>query len=285
MAYSSCARSANPDNSGEPSTIEMPAIPSDLRDPNQRADFLISHFWDNLDFKDTVRSHNRALLEQSFVDFLSVLPYASSDSVITNGFSILLDKSFADPYSYRIVTQMAEDYLSDPDSPMISEEQYLCFLNALKDSPNTSEVHKARIADRMEMIGKNRVGTKAADFTFSLLDGSESSLAKSLPSPGTDLMLIFFDPDCESCDEVMSVIKTDTHIGEAVYNGTLKVLAIYSGENFEGWKKKAVSLPSEWTIGYNESEIDEGELYYLPSMPTVYILDSNGIVMQKDLRF
>lgn len=284
--FLSCAGGANVNasNPEDAPTIEMPEIPSSLTEPSDRADYLIGHYWDKLDFCDTVRSHDVPLMEQSFVNFLSILPYASSESVIEEGFSTLLERAHADSQTYKMVTNFSEDYLYDPNSPMYSEDLYIIFLKGMSGASFLTEAQRAREADRLEMVSKNRPGTKATDFSFETTDGRKLSLLKSLPTAGNKLMLIFFDPDCENCEEVLSRLRADESFISSVADGSMKVLAVYSGDNRASWLRKAATLPAEWTVGINSGDIDEEELYYLPSMPTIYILDSDGVVVQKDVR-
>lgn len=287
LAFYSCAKGAETQQSQEdPATIEMPAIPGELREPTERADYLIIHFWDKLDVNDTTVSHNRAILEQSFVNFLSVLPYASSDIVTETGFGNMLDKAAGDLYTFNIITETAEDYLFDPNSPMLSEDQYILYLTALSSNRSIGEVQRLRVADRLEMVSKNRPGTEAADFSYTTPDGKTSTLKKTLPEGDAQLMLVFFDPDCENCEEVLGRVKSNENVTEAVASGRMKILAVYSGENEESWRRKASSFPTTWTVGYDSNQdVDAGELYFLPAMPTIYILDSQGKVVEKDVRF
>lgn len=271
-------------NSAESATIEMPAIPSSLTSPGERADFLICHFWDNMKPGDLSLPKDQPILEQSFADFLSILPYATSDSIVSEGFSNLLDKVREQKELGNQFSKLAETYLYSFDSPFFSETSYIAFLNA-KASLDATDVERLRLLDEIEQINKNMVGKEAADFSFTLLDGSQSSLRESLPKEGGEMMLIFFDPECEQCEEVMGRIMKHDELTKAIDAGKLNILAVYSGDNERSWKKKAQSLPASWTIGINSGEIDDEELYYLPSMPTIYLLDSQGRVKQKNIWF
>lgn len=282
-SYACNAQSPSHDNEREADTIEMPEIPSHLIQPTERADYLITHFWDRLDINNTDISHNRALMEQSFVNFLSILPYASADSIVVEGFSNLLKKTKPDSSVLKAIMENAEDYLSQADSPMQSEEQYNLYLTALINSDILSSSQQIRTADKIEMLSKNMKGSRATDFTFTTPEGSQSSLYKLL-KPGKQLMVIFFDPDCESCEEVIKTIQTKDEITKDIQAGKLEILAVYSGENEKSWKRKAGTMPSTWTIGINKSEIEDNELYYLPMMPTIYLLDDKGIVIEKDIQ-
>ena len=281
----SCAKGASNSESGrekERDTIEMPEIPSDLRDPTARADYLITHFWDKLDIKDTDKSHDRTLMEQSLVNFLSILPYASNDSVIKNGFAILLERTWEDQYVYKFLKDTARAYLSDADSPMVSDNQYLLFMEAQLETDHLTSSERLRLEDMVEMVSKNKTGTKATDFTFIMPDGKSSSLYQTLV-PGKNMLLIFFDPDCELCEEVIDKLKTDRKIERGISEGNLQILAVYAGDKEKSWRRKASAMPDSWTVGINKSEIEENDLYYLPGMPTIYLLDGEGTVKEKDI--
>lgn len=288
VALTSCAKAANSTSSQlaqeETESVELPEIPSDLRLPEERADYLIRHYWDKMDFTDTVKALNVAFMEQSFVNFLSALPYASSEETIKDGFSILLRKASVEPKVYEFVTVTAEDYLYNPNSPMLSEDQYILYLTALSEQP-ISESQLARVEDRLETVSKNRTGSKATDFSYLMPNGAKSTLYNTLPSEGTDLMLIFFDPECENCEEILGRLQNDDQITTAIKDGKMKVLAIYAGDRIDAWRRKALSLPETWTVGINQYEIDDNDLYYLPGMPTIYILNWDGRVKAKDVRY
>lgn len=285
LLCTSCANGTRPELSEDPPSIQLPEIPDSIRIPSQRADYLITHYWDKLDFNDTLRSHDRPLMEQSFVNFLSILPHASSDTIIEDGFRILIDRSHADRKAFSIVTGLAEEYLNDPHSPMYSEDHFICYLQGMADCQVLTFAQYERVEDRLALVKKNRTGSIAADFSFLKPDGSKSSLKESLPSGDAKLLLIFFDPECDNCENVMTKISSDPDLKRQLEDGALKILAIYSGDNINAWRRKASSLPSQWIVGINDGDVDDGELYYLPSMPTVYLLDSRGTVVKKDLEF
>lgn len=41
-------------------------------------------------------------------------------------------------------------------------------------------------------------------------------------------------------------------------------------------------MPQEWTVGIDNSRIVERELYSLPAMPVIYLLDKDKRVLLKD---
>ena len=49
--------------------IKMPAIPQMMTAPEQRADFLAKHYWDNVNFADTNYIHHPEVTEQAWADY------------------------------------------------------------------------------------------------------------------------------------------------------------------------------------------------------------------------
>ena len=265
------------DNEPASRLIELPVIPDSLRQPEVRAEYLIVHFWDNADFN----AISLPVLEQSLVDFLSVLPHSSSDERKKEGFSRMLDKSAANPDIYSRLTAMTDDYLNSGESPVRNDSDYIIFLNALNERTGTNEIQRARIADRLEMLNKNRRGSMATDFDFVSGNGQSMSLYGFLAENQCKTLLIFFDPECEACEETMAeVLKIET-FKENGGSDELQVIAIYPGENREAWIRRAETLPSRWTIGINPGEIEDKELYYLPEMPTAYLIDTDKRVADR----
>ena len=263
--------------------IEMPEVPSNLTTPEERASFLVEHFWDKMDFRDTARSHDRASMEQNFVNYVSFMGYVPDSVVIGEGFSQLLKKASVDEKAYSILLETVDQYLDDPNSPMLSEELYIIYLNSLLKFGKVSEDARIKKEYRLQQAMKNRIGTQATDFRFTKADGSKSSLYQSLPSSG-NLLLIFFNPECDHCDEILAKLVKDKELAGSVAAGEIKVLAIYPGVKESAWRDKIKTFPKAWEAGIDDGVIDDGELYYLPAMPTIYMLDSSGKIVGKDIR-
>ena len=72
--------------------------------------------------------------------------------------------------------ELADKYLYDPNSPMRNEEFYIPVLEALIASPALDETAKIRPQARLELAQKNRLGTKALNFTYTLDSGAKGTL-------------------------------------------------------------------------------------------------------------
>lgn len=54
-------------------SITLPAIPTMMTAPEQRADFLVKHYWDNVNFADTNYIHHPEVTEQAWADYCDIL--------------------------------------------------------------------------------------------------------------------------------------------------------------------------------------------------------------------
>lgn len=268
---------------GEVELLPLPEVPSELTSPEDRATFVVAHFWDKMDFKDTVKSHNDDFMQQNFVNFLGLMVYVPDSLALDNSFTTMIEKAKADSGSLAIIKDLAVKYLDDPNSPMRSEDLFIIYLNSMLKQNDLPVADREKLEYRLSQAMKNRVGTKAADFAFRKKNGGKTTLYKSLPS-SENLLLIFFDPECEHCDEILTTLMKDRDLNLGIEAGEIKVLAVYIGNKEDVWGEKIKTFPTTWEVGIDDGLIDETDLYYLPAMPTIYMLDSDGIVLGKDIQ-
>ena len=220
-------------------------------------------------------------MEQNFSNFISVFPYAEEEAR-KRAVETLLRKAEADSAGYVLLRDVTEKYLYEPNSPMLSEEFYILFLERQVNSPILGEQGTLRLHRQLDAARKNRPGMTAADFAYTTREGNNTTLHQT--DTEGELLLIFYDPDCEHCKEVMSELQTDKTLSEAVALGKMKVVAIYSDEDHELWKRTAGLLPKEWTVGYDGGTLQENGAYVLRAMPTLYLLDREKKVILKDVQ-
>ncbi|MCH5217084.1 MAG: DUF5106 domain-containing protein [Muribaculaceae bacterium] len=261
---------------------EFPTIPSTLTAPGERAGYLIAHYWDNLNFSPSEMEEEQKEFEQVFVDFLSVMPYVTSDQPIEEGFAGLIKTAENSKNAAPEVREIVETYLCNADSPMRSDRHYLAYLRALAAAGTLTETERYRVADRIEMTSKNMTGEPATDFTFETPDGKEETLKRAVTA-SEETVVIFFDPDCENCTEVMDLMAGSGVLAEKIARGERGVLAIYSGDDHEAWRRKTRRYPENWIFGINREEIEENDLYYFPTMPTIYLIGRDGKIIDKEL--
>ena len=243
--------------------------------------YIVNHFWNDLNFKDTIYSHNRDFIEQNFSNFARFLINMEDTVQRKNAVKELMDKAEVDTLAYRLIADVAYKFLYAPDAPMENEETYIPFLEIFSESGFLNEAQRGRNRFLLNAALKNRPGRLASDFQYISRDGNELSLYTTLVNGR--ILLIFYDPDCDTCKETLLRLASCSELNETIKRGELTVLAIYSGEDKELWEKTAYSLPSDWIVGYEEGIIDEEESYYFRSSPSIYILDEEKKVLIKDL--
>ncbi len=258
--------------------LSSPLIPDSLPAPASRTTCLLTHFWENVDFRDTLRSHNRELLEQNFAGFIALFPHADT---LTQSLAVnrLMQAAEKDAVAYRLLADIAEKYLYRQESPAYCENYFIFFLEAMVSTPVLGEYEKVRPAYLLEMARKNRPGMQAADFAYRTREGKSFTLQQT---PGERLLLFFYDPDCDHCREAMAEMNADPCFCQAVGDGRLTVLAICSGASLEAWEHTKDEMPAGWIVGFETGDIQDKELYGMPAMPTLYLLDHEKKVILKE---
>ena len=115
---------------------------------------------------------------------------------------------------YMYLTSLADKYLYDPNSPMRNEELYISVLDAMLKSPILDDTEKIRPKARRALAQKNRIGTKALDFTYTLANGKQGTLY-ALKAPYT--LLFINNPGCHACNETIKALKQSPTISPVSY--------------------------------------------------------------------
>ena len=161
---------------------------------------------------------------------------------------------------------------------MRCEEYYILFLEELLRQPGLSEYDRIRPAYRLETAKKNRPGTVATDFSYTDCNGNRRTLHGTR---GKQLLLLFYDPACSHCSEILDALHENPLLAELVFKKELTVLAVYTEGDRRLWDETKESMPQEWIVAIDDSRIVERELYSLPAMPVIYLLNRDKTVLLK----
>lgn len=259
--------------------FKLPPIPPMLTAPEQRADFLVKHYWDNVNFADTNYIHHEEVTEQAWADYCDILNHVPLQ-VAQAAVKKTMTQAEKEKKVYNYLTELADKYLYDPNSPMRNEEFYIPVLEAMVASPILDETEKIRPKARLELAQKNRKGTKAFNFTYTVASGAQSSLYQIK----TEYTLLFINnPGCHACTEGIAAIKNSPIINKLMTEKKLQVLALYPDEELDEWKKYQTEFPTEWINGYDKKlKLKMENLYDLRAIPTLYLLDRDKMVLLKD---
>ena len=263
------------------SYLPLPDVPSSLRSPEARANYIVSHFWNALDFKsDTLKTRNPNFMERNLANYLSLFPIADTTALVA-AVETLVTNAGEDTQSLSVLVELVEKYLYEPESPFYDEEHFEIFLDAFLHAP-VHEYERMRLTAQWKLIRKNRPGTVAADFTYETPAGERMRMRET--GKGKPLLLLFYEPDCGHCMEVMEELKAMESLQAMVNRGELTVLAVFPGfDDLQIWRRTLGNLPSVWEAGFNDGAIYTEDLYVTRRMPTLYLLDEHRRVIAKDL--
>jgi hypothetical protein len=255
-----------------------PQIPSMMTEPQQRATYLLMHYWDNVDFNDMKLVANDDFMEQGFVNYLSVLPIVDALTA-ERSVEAMMKRAEVNGVAYKKLVNIAEKYLFEPNSPMVSDEMYIMFLNQVLKTSVLSKVEKSRFEYQHRVVMKNRVGSVATDFIYMDKDGKTGSLHQL---KAEETLLVFYDPECDNCAEIIEKLRYDRRLNSKIMSGKLRVLAVYAGDNRALWEQHLAKMPTNWLVGRAVSKIQPLGLYVLRAMPAIYLLDKDKKVVKKE---
>lgn len=267
-----------------PDTFVLPQIPQTTKEPEERAKYLVMHYWDKFDFADRNLVLRPEITEQAFVDYINILGYVSIEHVEAS-LAYTLAKAEIDTIMYLHFTELFEKYLYDPNSPFRDDEYYLTVLQEVVESPLLSVENRSRYKFQLEMAMKNRVGERANDFSYTVSSGQSFRLY-DLKSEYT--LLMFTNPGCSTCAAVTEYLMKSKELNDALAlnNPTrtmLTILAFSPDHDLKDWTAYLSEMPARWIYAYDKSgEVTTKRLYDIKAFPSLYLLDKDKKVILKD---
>ena len=265
-------------------TFVLPNVPDYLTHPEARAEYLVMHYWDRFDIKDSKLIRKPAITEQAFVDYINIFSYVSKEKV-NESLQYTLKKMEPNPDMYTHFASLFEKYFYEANSPFRNEDLYLPILQSLVKSDILSEENRSTYQFQLDMAMKNRVGDKAIDFDYTLPSGKTETL-HSIKSEY--LVLMFSNPGCHTCEMVTDELNRSASLQRAFSMNTpsrtmIAVLTVFPDEDLSSWHSHLNELPKNWIHSYDKGiQITKKRLYDIKAIPTLYLLDKNKNVLLKD---
>jgi hypothetical protein len=257
------------------------AVPMTYADPQEQADYYATRFWEHFDFTDTAYIHLPEITERAFGNYVQALRNVGK-ATAAKAVKKMLEQAKKEPLVLHYFAGLYEKYLYEPNSPVMNEELYISVLEVIRGSDLFAEEERTRAEHRLEMALKNRMGTPASDFSFTLVNGKKARLYDIR----AEYTLIFFNnPGCHACKEYRDAMHASPVITGLIRDKRLQVVAIYPDEELTEWREYIPQIPAEWINGYDHALVLRGKkLYNLRAIPTLYLLDSKKVVLLKDAR-
>lgn len=221
---------APPSDDAKPAYFLPMLPPADLDAAGQQA-YLREHYWDRLDFADTLflrRADSLQMLD-AFVGYLRII--GPMDGEAMRG---LMARAAQSKPMLTYFYTMAEKVLNDPNSPFRSDELLIPVLETVIASPSFDEYEKMAPAYDLQLASQNRIGRPANDFRFTLASGARQSLY-GIKAEYT--LLFLHNPGCPMCREIMQELTASPMLTEMIERRALRVLALYPDEDLGEWRR------------------------------------------------
>ena len=252
--------------------FEYPVAPEEIESITEKSDYLVKHFWDQLDFKSTAPL-NQIALNDAFRVYLTPVRFAPEKSALQS-LETLLNNISGNPTLLVQFIKAAEENLYGPRAEIWSDEIYLKFLDAGIKNKKVSQTRKDKYRQRAALLRANATGNSPQSFQFEDASGKqETYIPMSTPT-----ILVFGDP--EDTDWRLSRLKLDTNtpFAQALEKGKINIIYISLNEN-EGWKDAVSTYPKYWITGICPGITD---VYDIRVLPSLYLIGSDGKIIMKN---
>jgi len=291
LAATACGGRRGPADAGQsaaaPATRPFPTIeiPSLIEEPAAQLEYLSMHYWDKcfdttkswLSDSTHIEGISSADMEQAFANFTYLLDNVSMDQARS---AVKAFYGRIDDNAFKAVVDIVDRYLYDANSPVRNEDYYQPFAELVSKDERMDEDLRGSYAYNAEMSLLNRVGTRAADFTFCDKEG----IVYSLYGIQAKYTLLFFsNPGCNACKEIIETLRNSPMVDDLIVDGILAVVNVYIDEDIEAWYGYMSYYPTDWYNGYDPNLVIRTDLLYnVRAIPSLYLLDERKVVLMKD---
>ncbi|GAA3594018.1 TlpA disulfide reductase family protein [Flavivirga amylovorans] len=207
-------------------------------------------------------------------------------------FQKLAKQKFKEVNDFKI--QFTKDNPALPVSPYVlgtiygeaymSNNELKEFYNLFEGEAKHTVMYKYYTRRYNEIFKDLAVGTKAPDFTLTTIDGNTLKLSEM---KGKYIYLDFWASWCRPCRAAFPHLKK---LYKKYKNDGFEVIAVGTSDNEAKWRNAIVEDKTVWNNVFDEDisgEEDYGAVakaYKVPFLPTTFLIDSNGIIVGRQLR-
>lgn len=251
----------------------LPVVPDDLTTLQDRTGYLLEHYWDRCNFKQALSS--KAKFAKSFDTYVDLMKAGSRHAVMRSIYKLLgtLEKQ---PKELLFIAQQAEAIMYSDTATFRSDEAYIPFARAIADNKKIDRDIKEHYAAHARILAGSAKGMDAPVLQYTDTLGASRTLAAD-----TAQYVILFFNDPRDVDSMISRgrIAANPTAAELVKRGLIRIAAITPSQPDAEWKTLASRYPEGWIVG---TAPDAASLYDLRNFPTIYVLDKDLHIVDKD---
>ena len=256
----------------------MPVFPPLNMDEGTQKKYMKAHFFDNIDFNDTILL-KCSTLNTMLINYLSL--YQDRDDnretfekKLLMGLDTILVKSSVNPDMYvSVVDFLLQGFESigfDKGIEYISEHNQLD-----EFCENTEKI--LELQDKLYLINKLAIGKTAPDFSHTDIDGNTIRLSDV---QAKKTLLVFWASWCPHCKSIVPEINS---LKEKFDNNELKIIGISIDTSLTDLRHVINEYKISWP---NIAELkgwegDIPEMYGIAATPTMYLLDKQKKIIAK----
>ncbi len=253
--------------------FEYPTAPDNLPDIESRSNYIMQHFWEPFDFKQTVVG--QIALDHAFKVYITPLRWAEA-SVAEASIDALINKLKNNPSLLLQFTKAAEHNLYSDQAELWSDPVYLKFIDALLSNKKIDRNRKTRYQMQRDQLMASAPGAIMQPIEYVTPEGT-SVKTDFRATPYT--LIVFGDPFCNDCMHYKVQLTTSDVVKEMLDNGQLQIYFLLpDADASEDWQRAMYTYPLNWKTGAG-SELDLK--YDLRPIPSVYLLDNQGRIIEK----
>lgn len=251
----------------------LPEVPDELTTLQDRTGYLLEHYWDRCNFKQALSS--KAKFAKSFDTYVDLMKAGSRHAVMRSIYKLLgtLEKQ---PKELLFIAQQAEAIMYSDTATFRSDEAYIPFARAIADNKKIDRDIKEHYAAHARILAGSAKGMDAPVLQYTDTLGASHTLAAD-----TAQYVILFFNDPRDVDSMISRgrIAANPTAAELVKRGLIRIAAITPSQPDAEWKTLASRYPEGWIVG---TAPDAASLYDLRNFPTIYVLDKDLHIVDKD---
>ena len=257
---------------------EFQTPPPTITDPGARAAYILTRVWDGYEAIDSTLFRDYDAAEQFLVNYFAVADVAGFESL-----SKVSADYFAkgDAFADSVMVSMADKYYGMAASPLFSDSLYLAVMDEARKAGALDDAQKVILADRIRLMGMNRVGSDAPDFEMQTAD---SRTIHFRDFAGKPTVLLIYNIGCSTCHSLMQYLTDHSSYRRWVDEGKINLIAVTSSGDKELWHAEQQYVPDYAVSGLDVGmEIVLKELLDVRAYPTLYFFDKDMKVLAKDI--
>ena len=243
--------------------------------------YYLEHFFDNFAWDDP-RIFNTPIVANKLKEYCNMIYQIDRpeyDSLVVDA----LNRAKVNQTSYEYLFDELEHVLGSNISPYKVEHTYIAMLKDALQYPRLDENRERRYKRELGFIDKNHAGDTIPNFKMVLANGDTTSMY-DIQSEYT--LLYLQHPTCPTCHQVRNRMKDFDKLNKAIASGKLKVVMVYFEDDPKVWNNyiKSKEANPNYLQGWNyDQSIDDENLFDTRTIPYMFLLDKNKVVIKKDL--